>query len=91
LISDSVDLHIVKKFLKGVGMKAECELLATCGYFEKYQHSKETLCQGWIRQYCCGPLMDECKRKIYRREKGEAPPVDMMPSGHIAPDAQRIV
>jgi len=67
-------------------MTGECELLATCGYFEKYQHSKATLCQGWIRQYCKGPMMDVCKRKQYRKEHGTPPPVDMMPSGHMTPE-----
>jgi hypothetical protein len=64
----------------------ECELLKTCGYFEKYQHSKETLCKGWIRQYCQGPEMDNCKRKQYRQTHGQPPPVDMMPSGHMTPE-----
>ena len=66
-----------------------CELLEKCGYFEKYQSSKETLCQGWIRQYCQGSKMDECKRKLYRREHGTPPPVDMMPSGLMTPEAIR--
>ena len=63
-----------------------CELLSTCGYFEKYKDSKATHCLGWIRQYCQGPMMDQCKRKIYRQEHGEAPHVDMMPSGHMTPE-----
>ena len=67
-------------------MNIECELLANCAYFEKYKDSKATLCQGWIRQYCMGPNMDNCKRKLYRKEHHEPPPVDMMPSGHMTPE-----
>ncbi len=67
-------------------MTRECELLETCGYFEKYQHSKATLCQEWIRQYCKGPMMDVCKRKLYRKEHGVHPPAEMMPSGHMTPE-----
>jgi len=67
-------------------MKRSCELLASCGYFEKYQYSKETLCKDWIRQFCQGPKMDQCKRKRYRQEHGEPPPVEMMPSGYMTPE-----
>ncbi len=66
-----------------------CDLLHKCGYFEKYKDSKATLCQGWIRQYCQGPDMNQCKRKLYRLEQGVVPPVDMMPSGHLTPEALR--
>lgn len=70
-------------------MTETCELLSTCAYFEKYKDSKMTLCQGWIRQYCQGPQMDQCKRKLYRKEHDTAPPVDMMPSGHMTPESIR--
>jgi hypothetical protein len=67
-------------------MNEICELLEKCGYFSKYQNSKKTLCQGWIRQYCMGPKMDQCKRKIYRSEHNAPPPDDMMPSGLMVSD-----
>jgi hypothetical protein len=33
--------------------------------------------------------MDECKRKLYRKEHGKPPPADMMPSGHMASELIR--
>jgi len=63
----------------------ECELLGTCGFFQKYQHALDLACRGFIKTYCKGPKMDECKRKEFRREHG-APPVDeMLPSGQSMP------
>ena len=64
-------------------MSEDCELLANCGYFRKYQNTKEVLCQGFIRQYCKGPLQVECKRMEYRKQHGTPPPDEMMPSGHM--------
>ena len=65
-------------------METICELLENCGYFKKYRNSEKELCQGWIRQYCMGPKMEKCKRKIYRQQHGTPPPDDMMPSGLMA-------
>ena len=59
----------------------ECELLETCGFFRKYQESKELACKGFIRQYCQGEKMAQCERKKYRAEHGTPPPDDMMPNG----------
>ena len=64
-------------------MDIECKFLATCGFFKKYQASKQLACRGFIRQYCRGPKKDECKRKLYRAEHGSSPPDDMMPTGHM--------
>jgi hypothetical protein len=64
-------------------MAQECELLDKCGFFKKYQNTKELTCKGFIRQYCTGPKMDECKRKEYRKQHGQPPPDDMMPPGGI--------
>ena len=59
----------------------ECELLSSCGFFRKYQGSKDLLCKGIIQMYCKGAKMDSCKRKEYRKEHGAPPSDDMMPSG----------
>lgn len=64
-------------------MAQECELLETCGFFKKYQDSKQAACQGFVQQYCKGDKMDQCKRKQYRKEHGVPPSDDMMPSGHM--------
>ena len=64
-------------------MSQDCELLETCGFFKKYQETKELACRGFINQYCKGPKLDECKRKEYRLKNGEPPSDDMMPSGQI--------
>ena len=62
-------------------MAGECELLATCGFFKKYRATKNLACQGLIQQYCKGPMMNQCKRKQYRKQHGSPPPDDMMPAG----------
>jgi hypothetical protein len=62
---------------------SDCELLATCGFFKKYQNTKELACRGFLAQYCRGPKQDECKRKQYRQEHGKPPPDDMLPSGQV--------
>ncbi|HLA83652.1 MAG TPA: hypothetical protein VJL29_02575 [Thermoguttaceae bacterium] len=62
-------------------MTEECELLRKCGFLQKYQAVKDLACRGFIRLYCRGPRMNECKRKQYRAEYGVPPSDDMMPSG----------
>lgn len=64
-------------------MAKECNLMAKCGFFNKYRSTKELVCIGSIRQYCMGPKLDECKRKEHRKKTGSAAPEDMMPSGEI--------
>ncbi len=63
----------------------ECELLSTCGFFQKYQDTLDLACRGFIKTYCKGASMDECKRKEYRMEHGKPPADDMLPSGHTMP------
>jgi len=62
-------------------MEKECEFLSTCGFFKKYQNSKEVICRGFIRRYCKGPKENECKRKEYRMKYGKPPSDDMLPNG----------
>lgn len=64
-------------------MTQECELLSTCGFFKKYQETKNLACRGFIRQYCKGPDIEKCKRKEYRKKHGVPPSDDMMPSGQM--------
>ncbi len=64
-------------------MKNECELLGSCGFFVKYQSTKDLACKGFIATYCKGDKMKECKRLEYRRKNGVSPVDDMMPSGQI--------
>lgn len=64
-------------------MLQECELLATCSFFKKYQKTKDLACKGFIIQYCKGAKMDQCKRKEYRKQNGHAPTDDLMPSGQM--------
>lgn len=61
----------------------ECELLSACGFFKKYNQSKELVCKGFIQGYCKGEKMNECERKKYRQQHGKPPSDDMMPSGHM--------
>ncbi|TYO95206.1 hypothetical protein EDC39_1226 [Geothermobacter ehrlichii] len=63
----------------------ECELLATCGFFQKYQSSLDMACRGFVKTYCRGEKMDECRRKEYRRQHGKSPHDDMLPTGQMMP------
>ena len=63
----------------------DCELLNTCGFFQKFQNSHDFACRGFIRTYCKGEQMDDCKRKEYRLEHGKPPEDDMLPTGHNMP------
>lgn len=62
-------------------MEQQCANLANCGFFRKYETSKQLACRGFIRQYCKGSSMDDCKRKAYKAEHGKPPSDDMMPNG----------
>jgi hypothetical protein len=64
-------------------MENQCELLEKCGFFKKYESTKELACKGFINQYCKGPKQSECKRLEYRKKNGVPPSEDMMPSGHM--------
>ncbi|MBN1589669.1 MAG: hypothetical protein JW888_09150 [Pirellulales bacterium] len=64
-------------------MESQCAHLETCGFFKKYQAAKDLACKGFIKLYCRGPKMNNCKRKQYREKHGEPPSDDMLPSGHM--------
>lgn len=64
-------------------MSVECELLGMCGFFKKFQDTKELACKGFIAQYCKGDKMDLCERKKYRKEHGVPPDDNMMPNGMV--------
>ncbi len=64
-------------------VRKECELLATCGFFQKHCKVNELACKGFVSMYCRGEMMDQCKRKQYSRKHGKAPVDEMMPSGLI--------
>jgi len=61
-------------------MAKECELLAGCGFFTKYQMAREL---GFIQLYCRGPKMNKCVRKIFRQKNGTSPTDDLTPCGQI--------
>ena len=64
-------------------MATECPNLATCGFFQKHQQTKDLVCKGLVQMYCTGDKQEACKRKLHRKETGEAPPDDMLPSGRL--------
>lgn len=68
-------------------MEQKCELLDKCGFFKKYRETQNLACRSFMRNYCEGPRMDECKRKEYRKQHGVPPDDDMMPSGHMVAKA----
>ena len=59
----------------------ECPLLSRCGFFLKYQESRDLACRGFIRTFCRGPQQPECKRLEYRQQHGASPAEDMLPTG----------
>lgn len=63
----------------------ECELLESCGFFQKYRETLNLACRGFIKTYCRGERMEECKRKEYRKQHGAPPDSDMLPSGQMIP------
>jgi len=65
---------------------SDCELLETCGFFKKYSGSLDLACKGFLKAYCHGPKMDECKRKEYRKAHNQPPHDDMLPSGQMMPE-----
>jgi len=65
---------------------ADCPRPSGCGFFQKYQETKNLACNGFITTYCRGPSQTDCKRLEYRAKNGCAPSDDMMPTGQtIAP------
>ncbi|MEW6291585.1 MAG: hypothetical protein AB1545_17245 [Thermodesulfobacteriota bacterium] len=64
-------------------MNKECELISKCGFFRKYQLTKELACRGFILTFCKGSRMNQCKRKEYRQKHGSPPSDDMMPTGQM--------
>ncbi len=61
----------------------ECDSLQKCGFFKKYQQTKDLACKGFMAIYCKGAKMDECKRKQFRKEHGKPPSDDMLPTGQM--------
>jgi len=68
---------------------ADCELLDTCGFFRKYQNTLNMACKGFLKTYCHGPQMDECKRKEFRKANGQPPHDDMLSTGQTMPENYR--
>ena len=64
-------------------MENECELLSKCGFFKKYQSTKDLVCRKFIAMYCKGDKINECKRLEYRKAHDTPPVDDMMPSGQM--------
>lgn len=64
---------------------AACDLLETCGFFQKYQDTLNLACRGFIKTYCNGPGMADCKRKEFRLQHGQPPVDDMLPTGQMMP------
>jgi len=60
-----------------------CEMLHCCGFFNKYEHSKQIDCRGFIEAYCKGSKMNECARLEYFNKFNKIPSDDMLPSGKM--------
>jgi hypothetical protein len=62
-------------------MTPECEFLDRCGFLKKYGPTEDSACRWFIREYCQGRKMNNCKRKEYLLKRGQPPSDDMMPTG----------
>ncbi len=63
---------------------AACELLASCGFFNRFQGNHEVVKQGWIKLYCNdGVWSEKCARKIVYRQTGTPPADNMTPTGKM--------
>lgn len=62
---------------------SSCANLENCGFFKKFQETKDLACKGFVGQFCQGEKQDECKRKEFKMKNGFAPSDDMMPNGMI--------
>jgi len=65
---------------------ADCEHIVGCGFFKKYQSTKDMACQGFILLYCKGTKKEVCKRREHRQKTGTPPPDNMSPSGVVLAD-----
>jgi hypothetical protein len=50
-------------------------------FFDKHSHSLDGAYCGFIKLYCRGPMIEDCRRFQYFREHDEPPAADMLPSG----------
>jgi hypothetical protein len=64
-------------------MSEQCNRLDLCGFFKKWQTTKDLACSGFINMYCKGDGMNACKRKEYFLKYGMPPSDDMMPNGFM--------
>jgi len=60
-----------------------CELLSNCKFLEKYKATMAMACQGFVKKYCQGDKLDECKRLDHYKQHGEQAVEDMLPSGRV--------
>ncbi len=60
---------------------SDCPNLINCGFIKKHQNSQSLAVKGFINLYCKSTKQDQCKRKEYKAQNGQAPPDDMLPNG----------
>jgi len=58
-----------------------CQFLENCAFFIQYKHLIGSAYEGFVRMYCKGPRLEQCKRRQFRLEKGVPPAQDMLPNG----------
>lgn len=66
-----------------------CERLNICGFFNKYEHSTQIDCRGFINTYCKGGKQHECARLEYLKKHNIPPSDDMLPSGKIVESEEK--
>ncbi|MGE4351110.1 MAG: hypothetical protein AB7E52_02860 [Bdellovibrionales bacterium] len=64
----------------------DCENIDKCGFFQKYQATKNLACKGFMLQFCKGAKQNDCERKKYKAAHGAPPADNMMPNGGIMAD-----
>lgn len=72
---------VTRRNENGDRLMQECPNLSLCGFFKKYNATKERVCKGFVYTYCHGEKQSDCKRKEYKKQHGKPPSDDMMPNG----------
>ena len=61
---------------------AYCPNLEGCPFVKKYGEDNYSI-KGFVNSYCKGDKQNECERKKHYDKYNEAPPVNMIPNGHL--------
>ncbi|MFN8208818.1 MAG: hypothetical protein U0T82_15635 [Bacteroidales bacterium] len=61
----------------------DCQFCNVCGFFQKYNASRNLVYRGFILRYCRGNEKEHCMRLDYQNYFGVYPADDIVPSGQF--------